>query len=313
MKLALSGASGFLGARIVAAALAHGDSVMGMARSANPLRLKRFGSMAAFTYETCDVSERGKLLALVEKFSPDVLIHAAAPGVLRRDAGDLYDLVRASVLAGAEVARAARQAGAGVVWIGSCFEYAPSSAVICEDHPTEPESAYGLAKNLAWRLFRHSCASDVRYINLRPFHLYGPGEDRGRFVTEALLAPSKRAENRFGVASLVRDFVYVDDAAEAVLRACRALVGAEGDGWTLNVSTGIGTMLGECARLAGEAAAAPDFRHQFSGIPPSGGYDPSCLVGSPIAAANHLGWRASVSLAEGLKRTLAHLNGPERS
>ncbi len=210
----------------------------------------------------------------------------------------------------AEVARAVNGTRAAVVWIGSCFEYAPSDAPVDEAWPIEPRSPYGLAKEAGLRAFERLARDEISRLTLRPFHLYGPGEDRRRLVPTALLAPNGQAHNSFGDPELIRDLVFVDDAAGGVVIAAQALAeGAVASRRTFNLSSGVAVSVGEVARAAAGVAGVPGFAFDFTGKPPLASYDPPYLVGDPGLIRRTLGWTAGTSLLAGLARTRAAIEG----
>lgn len=304
----MTGAGGFLGARVIAQALARGDDVIGVGRSAHPKRIEALSNYPSCRYCAVDITRPGALAEVLAGSRADALVHAAAPGVSRRDAPASLELARQMVDGAIEVAAAVLKSCLPAIWIGSCFEYAPSRTAIAEAAPIAPDSAYGMAKALAYYAFSRLAAS-LPVVKLVPFHLYGPGENPERFVPTALLAAKGRAENAFGDESTTRDFVYVDDAADAVLRTCGALVARTlPQRLVLNVATGVGTTLGQAGKLAAAAAGNPGFLHHFAGAPPIHGYDPKFLVGDPRAAREVLGWEASTALGSGLARTWRHLS-----
>jgi dolichol-phosphate mannosyltransferase len=311
LRLLVTGAAGFFGARIARRALAEGLEVLGVDRSLEAGRLSGLGP--GFSLQQQDLREPGGLASAARAFRPDVLVHAAAPGVLRSGPASLRALTETNVLAALELARAADATGAAVLWIGSCFEYSPSSAPISEEWETSGESDYAFAKLLGRETFLRALRPEspgVRSLTLRPFHLYGPGEHPSRLVPMALLAPQGRAENHFGDPAMVRDFLFVDDAAEAVVLAAAKLAADPAlIGQSLNLATGVGTSLALLARTAAEVVGRPDFPFAFSGAPPQPGYDPQVLVGVPARARALLGWQARTPLREGLARTYRGLEG----
>ncbi len=224
------------------------------------------------------------------------------------------DLVGEACAAAQALAQITRAHSVPVVWIGSCFEYAPSDKPIAETHPLVPATEYAKAKVHSWQLFQHNKRPGIPTLTLRPFHLYGPGENHARFIPSALLAPRGLAENRFGNALNTRDFVYVDDAASGIVSAAKLVVsGSALPQESLNLASGRGTTLAEAARLAAVTVGKPDFAYNFTGASPLPGYEPQILLGNPGLAAFVLGWAATTPPSEGLSLTWTALSHTSHS
>lgn len=313
MNIIVVGAGGFLGSWIVGRALAAGHRVLGVSRSAAPERLAAHSEDPNYSYEALDVTIPGRLSISAQRFPAHAIIHAAAHGVLKQNASELNEVFRANVLAGVEVARAARETGAPVVWIGTCMEYSSTDSPIAEDWTTNASSRYGVAKNLAWRAFLHETGNAAPHVTLRPFYIFGPGGDPRRFATAATFAPLGLAPNQFGDASLVRDFIYIEDCVEAVLIALGKLATSSiPSGLVLNLCSGEAVSLGEFAQAAARAVGKPAFRHHFSNNGTSSGHsEPPRLVGRCENAAASLEWRVRTSLLDGLEQMVACDVAPE--
>lgn len=313
MNIVVVGAGGFLGSWIVRKALASGHRVLAISRSPSPERLAAYAHAPNYLYEAVDVTIPGQLSRCAQRFEAHAIIHAAAHGVLKQDADEHNEVFRANVLAGVEVGRAARDTKVPVIWIGTCMEYSPINVPVGEESATNGSSTYGVAKNLAWRAFFHETGQQAPFITLRPFYVFGPGGDRRRFATAAVLAPFDLAPNRFGDATLVRDFVFIEDCVDAVLIALERLsTSSIPSGLVLNLCSGEGISLGEFARAAARAAGKPAFQHHFSPDgTPSAHSEPPRLVGRCERAAASLDWRARTSLIDGLKQMIACDAAPE--
>jgi UDP-glucose 4-epimerase len=110
---------------------------------------------------------------------------------------------------------------------------------------------------------------------------------------EAML--SGRPPTIFGDGRQTRDFVFVTDVADAVVRGAEA-----GDGKLLNIGTGVETSVNQIAALLVELTGSK----VRPGYGPDRPGDVRRSVVDPSAAAVHLGWQASTPLREGLRRTV---------
>jgi UDP-glucose 4-epimerase len=176
----------------------------------------------------------------------------------------------------------------------------PRSVPVREDHPTEPICSYGVHKLMVEKylqLEHHLHGLD--YCVVRPPNLYGPRQrlDTAQGAVAVFLDRALRDEpiEIWGDGSVVRDYIYIADAVDALLKAARF----KGEPRVFNLGSGRGTSLKE---LVAEI-------EKLVGKPVKVNYSAARALDVPVnvldasAAAKHLGWRASTPLAEGLRRT----------
>jgi polyisoprenyl-phosphate glycosyltransferase len=193
--------------------------------------------------------------------------------------------------------------------VGSSSEYGLKTHAPREDEWLEPNSHYAVTKAAGTHLTALAAAGGLPAVTLRLYSVYGPWEDPGRLMPALV-----REATRGRLPSLVgpdtaRDFVYVDDCCGALLRA--AQLGAPGGpNATLNVGSGRQTRLEEVverARRALGVAAIPEW-----GTMDGREWDTNVWVSDPRAALEHLGWRASTCLDDGLANMAAWLRATPR-
>ena len=176
----------------------------------------------------------------------------------------------------------------------------PRSTPVREDHPTDPICSYGVHKLMVEKylqLEHHLHGLD--YSVVRPPNLYGPRQrlDTAQGAVAVFLDRVLRGEpiEIWGDGSVVRDYIYIADAVEALVKASRF----KGEPRVFNLGSGRGTSLKE---LVAEI-------EKLVGKPVKVNYSAARALDVPVnvldasAAARHLGWRASTPLAEGLRRT----------
>jgi UDP-glucose 4-epimerase len=191
---------------------------------------------------------------------------------------------------------------ARLVYVSSAEVYGVAHGVVAEAHPREPRSPYGGAK-LAAEIVLESCAAagGVQATILRPFSVYGPGA-APRSLIAGLVAAAVRGEPlRVADPTPVRDYCFVSDAAEAIVR------GGGRDGLAaraFNIASGRGTSVEQVARAVLRAAGRGDLE-VLAGAPdrPAAAMT-HALIGDPARARDELGVRAEVALDDGLARTL---------
>jgi UDP-glucose 4-epimerase len=193
-----------------------------------------------------------------------------------------------------------------VIYASSASVYGSSPDLPkCEDMPSDPGSPYALQKRTAedyCRVFRD--LHGLETIALRYFNVYGPRQDPASdyaaviplFVTACLRGEDPRVD---GDGKQTRDFVYVGD----VVRANRLAVETPTAGFEIcNVASGRPvSVLDLLAEIARETGSAGRPHHG----PPRPGDVRHCRA-SLARAREVLGYAPTVSLEEGLRRTIAH-------
>jgi UDP-glucose 4-epimerase len=248
-----------------------------------------------------DLAEPGTE-ALVERFRPDVVVHAAAQVSVSRSTEDPATDARTNVLGTIRVLEGVRMAGTPtVVYVttGGALYGEPRYLPCDEDHPIDPVSPYGLSKWVGER-YLSLLASSARRMVLRLANVYGPRQNAEGEAGVVSIFATRMIAGRpvvvHGDGEQTRDFVYVEDVVAAV----RSAVAAKADA-TVNIGSGVGTSvlaLVAAMRAATGAAEAPTM-----GPPRAGDVRHSVL--DVRRAATELGWQPTTSLADGLARTIA--------
>jgi dTDP-glucose 4,6-dehydratase len=178
-------------------------------------------------------------------------------------------------------------------------EYAPMD----EQHPLNPRSPYAATKAGADRLaYSYHVTYGLPIVIVRPFNNYGPRQHPEkavpRFVTQAL---SDEPLTVHGDGHASRDWLYVDDDAEAIEAAIEAPLEVV-VGEVINLATGVDISISEVADLVLDAVGKPPSLKEH--LPERPG-QVDRHIGSTEKAERLLGWRARTSFAEGLERTVA--------
>jgi dTDP-glucose 4,6-dehydratase len=171
-----------------------------------------------------------------------------------------------------------------------------------EEHPLNPRSPYAATKAGADRLaYAYRATYELPIVIVRPFNNYGPRQHPEkvipRFVIQAL---EDKPLTVHGDGSASRDWLYVDDDAEAI----EALIEADLDkvaGEVINLATGVDVPVSRIADLVLEVLGKPASLKDF--VPERPG-QVHRHVGSTEKAERLLGWRARTSLEDGLGRTV---------
>lgn len=202
------------------------------------------------------------------------------------------------------VLQAARDAGVGALLHVSTSEVYGSAAYVPMDerHPLQPQSPYAASKIGGESLALSFWASfGLPVAVVRPFNTYGPRQS-GRAVVPAILEQLVRRapELRIGALTPRRDFTYVTDTVDGLLRVALA-EGAVGRATNLGsgADVSIGDLLHRCCELVGHRP--PVVSDPERTRPPASEVTRlQCDAGRAAA----LGWQPRVDLGEGLTRTL---------
>ena len=299
-RVLVTGAAGFVGVNVCRALAAAGAEPVGLVRPAGTRwRLPALGDAAEVV--EVDLRDFDGLRRTVTRRPPEIVVHAAARSPYDRDAplrtvvaDDLLGLAHLlDVLAHLPCER--------LILLGSSLEYGPSEAPHREDDPLRPASRRGVVRAAA-TLLAHQAGreQELETVALRLFSVYGPWEPPHRLIPRAIRAALAGDELPLTPPGLRRDPVFVDDVAEACLRAATA-PGLAGE--TINVGSGRQVTNEEIVAAVGRATGRPIATRP--GAYPPHGTDRTCWVADVARARELLAWRARHTLGEGLARTVA--------
>jgi len=299
-KVVLTGGNGFLGKAIV-----------------RELQQKGCTSLVVVQQKDYDLRQLPHIIRLLKKSSSDLIIHAAAVvggiGANRENPGRFfYD----NLIMGVQLMEEARLFGVKkVVLIGTICAYPKFAKVPFQEkdlwsgYPEETNAAYGLAKKI---LLVQSQAYRQQYrfnsIYLLPVNLYGPGDnfipEYSSHVIPAIIKKcidakrlGKNSITVWGTGKPTREFLYVDDAARAIVLAAERYNKPE----PMNLGAGFEISIKE---LVGLIVKLTDFKGRviWDKTKPDGQPRRSLDVSR---AKREIGFTAKIKLKEGLKKTIA--------
>jgi UDP-glucose 4-epimerase len=217
MKLLVTGALGFVGGSVARHAARLGHAVTGTALAVDLPRAADAG------FPVVAAEDERALRALLEDTAPDVILHAAGRASVAASIqapGDDFD---GSVLTWQTLLEAVRRSGRRPVVIlpSSAAVYGnPAHLPVAEDAPVAPISPYGFHKRLCEILAdEYAACFGLDVVVARLFSVFGPAQRR-LLVWElvAQLAGPDEVVWLQGTGRETRDFLHVDDVAEALLR-----------------------------------------------------------------------------------------------
>ncbi len=251
-----------------------------------------------------DIRDAGLVADIVAEV--DVIVNAAAESHVEKSIRDGASEFVTTNVEGTQILLDAVRAHPveRFVLISSSEVYGTAEAdPMDEEHPLNPRSPYAATKAGADRLaYSYFVTYGLPIVILRPFNNYGPRQHWEKvvpkFVTGAL---SDEPLTVHGDGHASRDWLYVDDDAEAIVAAIEADLDAVA-GEVVNVATGVDVSVSDIADLVLDLLGKPRSLKSFVEERP-GQVDRH--IGSTEKAADLLGWRARTSFVEGLERTVA--------
>lgn len=230
MKVLVTGAAGFIGSFVAERLLARGDIVVGV-DNLNPYydvrlkraRLERLHNQYHFTNHVLDIADGNALRALFEREKPDRIVSLAAQAGVRYSIENPHAYVEANVLGFLNVLECARYVGTEhLVYASTSSVYGsntrmPFSVHDSVDHPLSLYAATKKSNELMAHTYSHLFG--IPCTGLRFFTVYGPWgrPDMALFkFTRQILA--NEPIDVFNHGHHRRDFTYVDDIVEGVVR-----------------------------------------------------------------------------------------------
>jgi UDP-glucose 4-epimerase len=288
-RLLVTGASGFIGARLCRRAIEAGAIVHAVSRGPQ-------GEAGGLRWERGDLTDDAVARDLVRRVQPDLVLHLASEVSGGRDLRLVLPMLRANLLAAVNLMVACAEAGCPrVVLAGSMEE--PDIG----DPDAVAQSPYAIAKWGALAYARHFQAlHELPVVHLRVFMVYGPGQlDLRKLVPYVTVSLLRGEAPKLTSGARAVDWVYVDDVVDAFLRAAVA-PGAEGR--SLDIGSGeLVTARSLVLRLHELVGGDADLA--FGAIPDRA--LERIRAADPAAAAEALGWRPGTPLADGLAQTVA--------
>jgi UDP-glucose 4-epimerase len=304
MKRALvTGASGFVGANLARRLLHDGHGVHLFLRDAHQgWRLEEISADCGITLG--DVTDREAVRRSLAAAKPDWVFHLSAYGAYSSQTG-FEQMLATNVTGCANLLDSCIEAGVeAFVQTGSSSEYGYKASASREDDRLEPNSHYAITKAAATQYCQFTGRKlDFHAVTARLYSIYGPYEEPTRLIPTLLVYCLRGELPPLVSPDTARDFVYVDDAVEALIRLAREK--GVPSGAVYNVSSGIQTTLADIVAKAREllkVAAEPTW-----GGMPQRTWDTNVWVGDAAAIRRDADWAAKTNLHEGLCRLIRWL------
>jgi dolichol-phosphate mannosyltransferase len=300
------GASGFVGANLLRALLAHREDVCGTVFHAPAWRLE---GVPERNILVADLLVDANLDDVLGRVKPRTIFNCVAYGAYSFEADN--DLIYETNfnLTAKLLGRLETRGIACYVHSGSSSEYGDSAAGPHEDDLPKPNSDYAVSKVACANLLRYyGKKKRLPCANLRLFSAYGPFEDSSRLIPTLVKAGCEGTYPPFVNGSISRDFVYIDDVVEAYVdTALNLREPCFGD--SFNIGSGVKTTIVDVAKIAAGVFSIPG--EPSYGSMEQRAWDVLDWFSDQKKTEAVLGWKARTSFKEGLARTSAWYRGLE--
>jgi dTDP-glucose 4,6-dehydratase len=319
MKLLVTGGAGFIGSAVVRLAVARGHEVVNldaMTYAANAANVASVSASNLYTFEQADIRDRAALDRIFATHCPDAVMHLAAESHVDRSIDGPADFIETNVTGTFNLLEAARG-----YWVAQgrparfrfhhistdeVFGTLGATGQFTESTPYAPNSPYSASKAASDHLVRawhETYGLPVLLTNCS--NNYGPHHFPEKLIPVVILnALHGRPIPVYGLGENVRDWLYVEDHADALLlvlqngTVARSYnIGGENEVRNIDLVQMI------CALLDQMRPDGAPHARLIIFVTDRPGHDARYAI-DPTRIRDELGWRPSVTLEEGLRRTV---------
>ena len=320
MKLLVTGGAGFIGSAVVRLAMARGHEVVNLDALTYAACLDNVASVAdapGYTFVQADIRDLPTLETVFADHTPDAVMHLAAESHVDRSIDGPGAFIETNVMGTYALLEAARAYWEGKgkpdsfrfhhISTDEVFGSLGPDGMFTETTPYDPRSPYSASKAASDHLVRawhHTYGLPVVLTNCS--NNYGPYHFPEKLIPVVILnALAGKPLPIYGDGSNVRDWLYVEDHADALL--CVLEKGALGESYNIggeNERTNLELVQTLCAILD-EKRPLNDgsYADLITFVTDRPGHDARYAI-DPTRIRDELGWRPSVTVEEGLARTV---------
>ncbi len=319
MKLLVTGGAGFIGSAVVRQAIAAGHAVVNLDALTYAACLDNLASVAdspRYAFEHADIRDRAALDRIFAEHAPDAVMHLAAESHVDRSIDGPGDFVETNITGTYHLLEAARGYWDGRgrpegfrfhhVSTDEVFGSLGAEGLFSETTPYDPRSPYSASKAASDHLVRawhETYGLPVVLSNCS--NNYGPYHFPEKLVPVVILnALAGRPIPVYGAGENIRDWLYVEDHAAALLTVIER--GALGRSYNIggeNEARNIDLVGMICAILDREKPRDRPYCEQITFVTDRPGHDARYAI-DPSRIRDELGWRPSVTLEQGLEKTV---------
>jgi len=315
MKLLVTGGAGFIGSAVVRLAVARGHQVVNLDALTYAACLDNVESVAGsnlYSFEHADIRDRDALDAIFARHRPDAVMHLAAESHVDRSIDGPADFVQTNITGTFNLLEAARAYDRPDgfrfhhISTDEVFGSLGATGQFTEASPYDPRSPYSASKAASDHLVRawgETYGLPVLLTNCS--NNYGPFHFPEKLIPVAILnALAGKPIPVYGQGLNIRDWLYVEDHADALLTVLqRGVVGRSYNIGGENEVRNIDLVHKICALLDEMRPGGAPHARLITFVTDRPGHDARYAI-DPTRIQQELGWRPSVTLDEGLRRTI---------
>lgn len=319
MKILVTGGAGFIGSAVVRLAVSRGHDVVNLDALTYAACLANVASVAdkdGYAFEHADIRDADALGRIFETHKPDAVMHLAAESHVDRSIDGPGDFISTNIDGTYQLLQAAR-----TYWekqgkpdsfrfhhISTDEVYGTLGAdgMFTEDTPYAPNSPYSASKAASDHLVRAWAETyGLPVVLTNCSNNYGPFHFPEKLVPVVILnALAGKPIPVYGAGENIRDWLYVEDHADALL--CVLENGKLGRSYNIggeNEAKNIDLIMMICAILDRLRAQETPYADLITFVADRPGHDLRYAI-DPTRIRNELGWRPSMTLEEGLEKTV---------
>lgn len=321
MKLLVTGGAGFIGSAVVRQAIAQGHEVVNLDALTYAACLDNVASVAGsnlYSFEQADIRDRAAMDRILDSHKPDAIMHLAAESHVDRSIDGPGTFIETNITGTYTLLEAARkywtEAGRPErfrfhhISTDEVFGSLPDDPAVqfTEETPYDPRSPYSASKAASDHLvsaWHHTYGLPVVMTNCS--NNYGPFHFPEKLIPVIILnALAGKPLPIYGDGSNVRDWLYVEDHADALLTVVQK--GAVGRSYNIggeNERTNLELVTTLCAILDRLRPGPNPYSDLITFVTDRPGHDARYAI-DPSRIREELGWRPSVTVEEGLEKTV---------
>lgn len=296
----VTGASGFIGASLIRRLHGLSEETHILTRkNSNKWRIKDI--LPKLIDHEVNFEDEKYIKKLIEEIKPQVIYHMASFGGYPFQK-DLKEMVKANIIETVNLLEATKAIDYNIfVNIGSSSEYGYKTTPMNEKDALRPASFYAATKASSTYISQvFSQIYNKPIVTIRPFSVYGPYEEPTRFISSAIANCLKGTDLKLTEGSQMRDYIYIEDFITGLLKIASSPSKVKGE--IINLGCGKQYSVKEVASIIMRLTNSSS--KMLFGAYKKREWDSNFWVSDNSLLYELTGWKPSISIEEGLKKTV---------